>query len=208
MTPSSTISISSDRVIQWMNAIRDARGVDQHRLLENFWASQLRSKAWLINTLRSLRLLDEGDVYIFGGWYGILGSLIKDNFLYKHVYSIDLDPICQTVGTRLDARITFVTGDMAHYSLVDRPNVGLIVNTSTEHVTQDVYDQWLAQMPANVPIVLQGNDFYSCEEHVRCTTDLDEFISINSLANTIFTGKLNCQEFTRFMIVGYKNVNN
>lgn len=208
MIPSSTISISSDRVIQWMNAIRDTSGVDQQRLLENFWASQLRSKAWLINTLKSVRLLDEGDVYIFGGWYGILGSLIKDNFLYQTVYSIDIDPMCENVGKKLDNRISFITCDMAEFSFKGRSNIGLIINTSTEHVTQSVYDRWLAQVPNNVPIILQGNNFYSCDEHVRCTEDVTTFTNINRLTNLLFSGELNCREFIRFMNVGYRHDSN
>jgi len=83
VTPLSTIDISSDRIIQWMNVIRDTSGTDQFRLLENFWASQLRSKAWLINTVKMLDLPQDGNAYVFGGWYGILASLILDNFNYK-----------------------------------------------------------------------------------------------------------------------------
>lgn len=204
MTHSSIINISSDRIIQWMDIIRETSGPEQYRLLENFWASQIRSKAWLINTLKSLRLLDEGDVYIFGGWYGILGSLIKDSFLYKNVYSIDIDSTCEHIGKKLDNRITFITSDMANFSFDNNTNIGLIVNTSTEHVSQQIFDTWLQQMPENVPIILQGNNYFECKEHVRCTTNLSEFIEYNKLQNILFSGELNCEQFTRFMEIGRK----
>lgn len=188
-----------------MNAIRETSGTEQYRLLENFWVSQLRSKAWIINTLKQLKLLDKQDVYIFGGWYGVLASLIKDNFLCGNVYSIDIDPRCEHVGRKLDDRTIFVTSDMTNFLFDNNTNVGLIINTSTEHISQEMFDTWLQNMPENVPTILQGNNFFECEEHVRCTTNLSEFIEYNKLQNILFSGELNCEQFTRFMMVGYKN---
>lgn len=204
MTPSSTINISSDRIIQWMNAIRETSGQDQYRLLENFWASQIRSKAWLINTIKSLKLLDEGDVYIFGGWYGILASLIRDTFLYNNIYSVDIDPECEVIGTDLDNRISFITCDMAEFVFTQKTSPALIINTSTEHITQEIFDRWKSNMPSNVPIILQGNDFFQYHEHVRCAKNLNTFVKINNLNTFIFSGELDCKQFTRFMTVGYK----
>lgn len=196
--------IRVDRVIQWMNVIRDTSGTEQYRLLENFWASQLNSKMWLIDTLKTLKLSQDGNVYIFGGWYGVLASLIKDNFKYNKVYSIDIDPYCKYMGTKLDDRIEFVTGDMKDIISEEFSNTGLIINTSTEHVYQPVFDQWLSIIPTNIPIVLQGNDFFSCIEHVRCSKSLEEFKHMNRLTRYIMQGSLQCDPFTRWMTVGYK----
>jgi len=200
----STINISSDRVIQWMNTIRDASGTEQYRLLENFWASQLRSKAWMINILHSLRLDQDGDVYIFGGWYGILGSLILDNFYYKNIYSIDIDPMCKKMGTVLNNRVKFIEEDMKSFTFDDSSNPTLIINTSTEHISQETFDTWLNNMPVGVPIVLQGNDYFECEEHIRCASSLDDFLVKSNLDKLIYMGRLDCEQFNRFMIIGYK----
>lgn len=204
MIPSSITNISSDRIIQWMNVIREASDADRDRILENFWASQLRSKAWLINALKSARFLDEGDVYIFGGWYGVLGSLIKDTFLYRNVYSIDIDPTCKKIGKSLDSRISFITGDMADFSFVGKSNVGLIINTSTEHVSQSTFNAWMKQVPENTLIILQGNNYFENEEHIRCSKNLKEFMKQNTLGNVLFSGELDCVQFIRYMTIGYK----
>lgn len=193
-----------------MNAIRETSGQDQYRLLENFWESQLRSKAWLINTLKSLDLTDDGDVYIFGGWYGILASLIKDEFSYDNIYSVDVDEVCKYFSeiNNLDNRINFITCDMKDYEYKDT-KIGLIINTSTEHVTQETFDSWMNNISYNVPIILQGNNFYDCDEHIRCADTLEDFKQINSLKKYIYTGELTCYgpngPFTRFMSIGYKN---
>jgi hypothetical protein len=201
----STINISSDRIIQWMNVIRRNSGETQHRLLENFWASQLRSKAWLINVLKSLKLPENGEVYIFGGWYGILASLLKDNFLYKNIYSIDVDRECEKIGLLLDNRINFITTDMKHFVFNESSNPKLIINTSTEHVSQDTFDTWLKNMPKDVPIILQGNDYFECKEHIRCTNSLEEFLIKGSLDKILYMGTLDCAQFNRFMVIGYKH---
>ena len=47
--------LSHERVIQWMNVIRKTTGASQYRILENFWASQLNSKVWMVrNILKNL----------------------------------------------------------------------------------------------------------------------------------------------------------
>lgn len=74
-----SLNVSTDRIIQWMNVIREENEFKKHRLLENFWASQLRSKSWLVNTIKQKFPDISGNVYIFGGWYGILAQLVVDN---------------------------------------------------------------------------------------------------------------------------------
>lgn len=206
MTPSSTIKISSDRIIKWMSAVRNSSGQQQTRLLESFWESQITSKAWLINTIKMLDLPIKGDVYVFGGWYGILASLIKDEFSYQNVYTIDKDPSCKYVGEGIDDRIHFITGDMKDFQFKNE-NIGLVINTSTEHIHQEIFNSWLKNVPNEIPIVLQGNDFFSCKEHVRCSNSLENFMLNNRLDKVVFKGALNCKQFTRFMIIGYKNAN-
>jgi hypothetical protein len=193
-----------------MNAIRNIPDKQQYRLLECFWESQVTSKGWLINTITSLNLVQNGNVYIFGGWYGILASLIKDEFDYTKVYSIDIDASCKYFSEihNIDNRISFITFDMKDYQYNDS-NIGIIINTSTEHITQETFDAWMANVPNNIPIILQGNNFYDCEEHIRCTDTLDDFKRINPLKKYIYTGELTCYgpngPFTRFMSIGYKN---
>lgn len=189
-----------------MNAVRNSSGQQQTRLLESFWESQITSKAWLINTIKMLDLPINGDVYVFGGWYGVLASLIKDEFSHQNVYTIDKDPSCKYVGEGIDDRIHFITGDMKDFQFKNE-NIGLVINTSTEHINQETFNSWLKNVPNEVPIILQGNDFFSCKEHIRCSNSLENFILNNRLDKVVFKGALNCKQFTRFMIIGYKNAN-
>jgi len=205
--------ISSSRIIQWMNVIRDAPPEIKYRLLESFWDSQIRSKSWLVNNIKKYIPDLSGNVYIMGGWYGILSQLIVDTFstLQSHtIYNIDLDASCTKYGTLFsdyDQRIKFITDDMAKFSGYVNPQ--LIINTSTEHVTQDTYNLWLEKTPSwKLPIIIQGNNFYDCFDHIRCFDTLEEFNENSHLRNIVFTDKLRCMgpsgPFYRFMTMGYK----
>lgn len=200
--------ISSSRIIQWMNVIRDSPAEIEYRLLESFWDSQLRSKSWLVNNIKKYIPELSGNVYIMGGWYGILSQLIVDNFRTS-VYNIDLDTSCIKYGGLLsnhDYRIKFLTRDMAKFGNYVNPQ--LIINTSTEHVTQETYNLWLEKVPSEVPIIIQGNNFYECFDHIRCFDTLEEFNANNLLKNIVYTGTLECmgpnKPFHRFMTIGYK----
>lgn len=195
-----------------MNVIRSMPEKQQYRFLECFWESQLTSKGWLINVVKSLNLKEQGDVYIFGGWFGILASLIKDTLTYENIYSVDIDPTCKYVSeiNNIDTRINFITCDMKEYKYKSS-NIGIIINTSTEHVTQETFNKWLDKVPTNVPIILQGNNFYDCEEHIRCSDTLNDFKKMNPLDEYIYSGELECYgpngSFKRFMNIGYKYAN-
>jgi len=199
--------ISHHRIVQWMNTIRDTKGEKQYRILENFWSSQLNSKIWLVNSVSShLNMNMRGIIYIFGGWYGILAQILSDKFKYTEIVSVDIDSECEYYGNMLKLpsdNITFVTADMQTWNSYDN-NVKLIVNTSTEHVEQEIYNKWLENVPRNVLIALQGNDFYSCNEHIRCCNTLEDFKAANPLDKYLFQGTLDCQTFTRWMTLGYK----
>jgi len=193
--------INENRLIQWMNTIRNHSGTIQHRILESFWASQIRSKTWLIKTALENNILN-GPIYIFGGWYGVLGGMIADYTIDEKIYSIDVDESTEAIGTQLNPDINFVIQDMKNFEFNELP--GLIINTSTEHISQETYDIWFSKLPTMVPIILQGNNFFSCNEHIRCSQDLKQFKKDNYLDSFIFEGTLDCNEFNRYMTIGFK----
>jgi hypothetical protein len=193
--------INENRLIQWMNTIRNHSGTIQYRILESFWGSQIRSKTWLIKMALEKNILN-GPIYIFGGWYGVLGGMIADNTIDEKIYSIDLDESTEAIGNQLNPDINFVIQDMKNFEFNEMPR--LIINTSTEHISQETYDIWFSKLPATVPIILQNNNFFSCEEHIRCSSDLEQFKKDNYLDSFIFEGTLDCNEFNRYMTIGFK----
>lgn len=168
--------IKPARFGQWIKAIR---GDDKNRdlYLECLWPSQLISKNWLVSKIKETSHWHTA--IIFGGWFGTLGNLLLDNNIVNLVVSIDIDPICAELGPRFvnDDRIEFVTADMAKYNwLSDRSfSQPLVINTSTEHVSQNTYDQWLNKvLRYSGQIVLQGTNFEH-KTHIRRFDDIKDF---------------------------------
>jgi hypothetical protein len=91
------------------------------------------------------------------------------------------------------------TADMQEYQYDDTADI--VINTSTEHVTQETYDIWYNNIPSGSLVVVQGNDFFSCDEHVRCSKDLDEFMTMNHVHEPIFSGQLKTTMYYRFMCI-------
>ena len=96
-----------------------------------------------------------------------------------------------------------MTADMCEYTVED---ADIVINTSCEHITQAQYDQWLDMQPADALIILQSNNFFDCEEHIRCADDLENFKNQSHLKEILFSGSFETEKYDRYMIIGKKNV--
>lgn len=202
------IKLDSDQLIKWFNMIRDLPEPERTRGLDAFWDGQIHSKIWLsqvLNQYYTSRV--PSNVYIFGGWLGILANILFQNsrFYIDTIYNIDLDPWCEPNSIKINEtyhnmqRYQAETIDMCEYQYNDTADI--IINTSTEHVSQETYDMWYDNIPAGSLVVVQGNDFFDCDEHVRCSKDLNEFISMNRVTDPIFADELQTTMYKRFMCV-------
>jgi len=188
----------------WMQAIRQSP--DPIRTMDAFWQGQIKSKEWLIDSIKPF-ITSAVSVDIHGGWVGVLASLLfQSDIAIKYLRSIDIDPSCQPIATMMnkieeqDGYFKAITDDMCNVESTS----DVIINTSCEHITQDQYDQWLANLPTSSLIVLQSNN-YDIPEHIRWSKDLKEFESISNI-DILWSGELPTQMYTRYMIIGHKNV--
>jgi hypothetical protein len=207
--------ISNLELAHWMNAIRELSShEDRTRALDALWSGQLVSKGWLVNTLSDFIDSDSPmNIYIFGGWIGILGSMLlqSEKITISKIRSIDIDPWCKNIANTVNKkfemdnyRFRAVTADMNSYQYQSDIKPNIVVNTSTEHVTQEVYDNWYNAIPAGTLIVIQGNDYFECDEHIRCSRNLEEFLQQNSVVDAYYSGTLDTDMYTRFMAVWRK----
>jgi len=190
------VKIDFNLVSDWMYEIRE-----NPRLLDCFWPSQIASKKWLIENLEEEPYWrgHMGDIVIFGGWYG--------NYI-----SVDADPSCEEVFNRINtnSQIKFKNVCMSEYDYSNCFFLDMVINTSSEHVSQEVYAQWWGNIPKGTKYIVQGNNFFETDEHVRCTDTLEEFITINYLESAKIKKTLNCgmrpdgSPFYRFMAMGIK----
>jgi hypothetical protein len=206
------IKLDSDHIILWFNMIRDLPEPERSRGLDAFWDGQIHSKIWLSEMLnKHYDSKIPSNIYIFGGWLGVLANILFQNskFYIDTIYNIDLDPWCEPNSIKLNEtyhnmqRYQAETADMKEYRYNDTADI--VINTSTEHVSQETYDVWYNNIPKGSLVVLQGNDFFSCDEHVRCSKDLNEFMTMNHVNEPIFSGQLKTSMYNRFMCIFKKD---
>lgn len=207
--------LSNLELSQWINAIRDISDPNEWtRALDALWYGQLASKGWLVNNLKQLVTPNSSpSIYIFGGWIGILANMILQcpEINARKIRSIDLDPWCEPIADKVnkwhemnDWRFKAVTADMSTYEYQSDIWPDIVINTSSEHVTQEVYQQWYDNIPTGTLVIVQGNDYFSCDEHIRCSKDLDEFKRQNLVKEDYYSGEIETNVYRRFMSIWRK----
>jgi len=200
------MKIDIEDVMFYMDAIRNSE--DRDRTLESFWKGQIRSKLWLINILEKKVKKENLNIVIHGGWNGVLASLLfNSNLNIKKITSVDIDPACRdtayTINKRqeIEGRFRATTKDMTIYRYDENPDI--VINTSTEHVTDDDLQQWFYNIPKEALVVAQSNNFFSLEEHINCVKTQTELSNKFNLENKKeYTLKL--PQYNRYMVIGRK----
>lgn len=206
------ITIDTGELIHWFNALRNVPESQRTRALDAFWSGQIQSKAWLVTELNKI-ILSPSNIYIFGGWIGVLANMLiqASTFDVLKIRSIDLDPWCERIADDVNKiheidswRFKAVTADMCSYQYQHDMHPHIVINTSTEHVTQEIYDKWYDNIPLGSVVVAQGNDYFSCDEHIRCCHNLTEFNTINRVAKPLYSGELKTDMYNRYMSIWIK----
>ena len=169
---------------------------------------QIASKQWARDMLASHSDCEFENIWIMGGWLGILPAMMfaDDRFNISRISSFDIDEtvgeVAQTLNTALagQGRFRAVTADMyeLNYTSEDAPD--LVINTSCEHIAD--LEAWLKLLPANCRVMLQSNNYFSEPTHINCVNTVDEFAKQAGLSELTYAGSLELPKYTRFMLIG------
>lgn len=196
-----------------------------------FSTGQLKSKEWLVETFKDIKLQENlkfGTVYVLCGWYGILPAMLflefgLDNGIDK-IRSFDIDDKCEKIADQINKtyssnnwtfkavvqdinEINFVEhqwqcwsnkNNRMSYPIKDVPTT--VINTSCEHTS----DEWYNNVPPGRIIALQSNDSFDEEGHINAVSSLDEFKEKYPMKHVYYTGSMEFEKYTRFMIIGKK----
>jgi len=201
------MQVDIDHVLFWIDAIRSSD--DRYRTLESFWKGQIKSKIWLIDNLTAHVASNSNNIVIHGGWNGVLASLIFQSTIQTNkIVSIDIDPKCEEIARTMNkiedisGKFEAITCSMDEYQYKFFPDI--VINTSCEHITQETYDKWLKNIPRGAIIVLQSNNYFELEEHIRCVNSISEFEDQSNIM-VISSATLELPKYNRFMLIGYRN---
>jgi hypothetical protein len=191
-----------------------------------FSRGQLQSKLWLVKELEDCKI-NLGTVFLCAGWYATLATMLfESNIKVDKVRSFDIDPSCVNIAEVFNKswfvnqwQFKSITQDIMDidynthtwhywsnannrmsYPVTDSPDT--IINTSCEHIAN--FDEWYAKVPNGKLVVLQSNNYYEVDEHVNCVDSIEEFAVKAPMNNILYSGDLELDKYTRFMLIGYK----
>ena len=207
------------------NAVRMLEG-NKDFVEDSLSQGQIKSKLWLINELKKLKL-DLGTVFLCAGWYAILATLIFENNLkVTKIRSFDIDKTVVGIAERFnkkwvseDWKFKAITQDIMDINyethvwqfwsnknnrmskpMTDQPDT--IINTSCEHIEN--FSDWYRKIPAGKLLILQTNNYFDLQEHVNCSDSLASFGDITPMEQVLYEGSLDCGQYVRFMRIGIR----
>ena len=185
---------------------------------------QVKSKLWLVEELKKLDL-DLGTVFLCGGWYATLATMMFENKLdIKKIRSFDIDDNCWRIAETFNKpwvmkdwqfksstqNINEINYDTHVYyvkrsngtdcELTDSPDT--IINTSCEHIENFV--EWYNKIPQGKLVILQTNNYFDLPEHVNCSDSLSTFANSTPMTDVLYQGELALEKYSRYMRIGYK----
>lgn len=191
-------------VLFWMDAIRNSE--DRYRTLESFWKGQVNSKVWLAEQLLGFVPVKPLNIVIYGGWNGVLASILFNSKIsIQRITSVDIDPLCENIAYTINKRyemqgkFSAITADMCDF----KTDADVVINTSCEHITQEQYERWLSNQPGDAVFVLQSNNYFDLDEHIRCSIDLTDFTKMSKI-KPYFRGTFPTSKYERYMLIGKK----
>lgn len=193
---------------------------------------QVESKWWLIDQLaweaNEGHLPGNGLIYILGGWYGTLGLMMLESNKFHNkikIRSFDIDPTCAEIADTMNKnpwvldgwQFKATTADMYMINYVKHGYItrradgttvilneipDVIINTSCEHL--DHFDDWWKLIPLGKLCALQSNNYFDVIDHVNCVGSVDEFLQQTQFTKVLYSGELELEKYTRYMIIGRK----
>jgi len=202
--------IDNYRDIKWVAQKHPGRFLD---VMECFSQNQYDCKTWLLDCLNQYpyhfknKTQDSVDISILGGWYGLMAKLISDNLKLKpirNIYSYDFDSIAIKIGRKFFPQVEFIEQDITELD-IGNTSSSIIINTSCEHIDQEMLYKSVDSAPTNTLFVLQSNNFVQIQQHINCVKNLDEFQQqYEGRLDKVRAYEKDMGKYTRFMIIGVK----
>lgn len=180
----------------FMGAVVENKEVNYIDALSQF---QVESKIWLIDELAKLN--KSQNALFIGGWLGISSLWLSRANAVDKVTNLDLDPGAIKFSDKLNAyNPGYKEGIISDVSEHDLSQYDLIINTSSEHMPDD----WYNNVPKGATVVIQTNDFHEIPEHINTVNDLTELKEKYIMEEIYYIGVRDCDRYNRFMIIGKK----
>ena len=137
---------------------------------------------------------------VCGGWYGVLAKLIVEDNKELEVHSLDIDPRCHLVATKL--LLNYGKSILADMNTFDYSEYDFVINTSLEHLV--LSSTWFNRLPPNTICLVQSNNAINIKGHTNCHQSLEHLMQDLKFSKILYTDELVFPMYTRYMIIGIK----
>ena len=77
-----------------------------------------------------------------------------------------------------------------------------VINTSCDHMGDNY--TWWNNIPEGKLVILQNNDYAEVDDHDNIVHDIEEFAVKYPMSSLLYSGKLECSLYNRYMLIGRK----
>ena len=167
---------------------------------------QIACKRWLVNELLEIPR-EFNNIQLFGGWFGYpLIDMLNNSYKIKSLTNIDCDKFATSVCFNFK---NYFNHDFVKTSTRDLVTTGgiykevdLVINTSSEHMSNlpDLIKN--KEYSESCIFALQSNNMFDIEDHTNCVQSKEELIKKSGLNNILYSGKLDLDNYERYMVIG------
>lgn len=192
------------------NALRYARPEQIQDLANSLSNTQYRSKKWLVDELKQLKIPKSPTILILGGWYGsFLVPMLRQAFNPTKILLTDKSSEVLSFAELLHD-VRYIGHEELQMGIVDveqnlnrisKRSFDIVINTSCEHMMH------IDQIKVKNSTAVYA--FQSCDEkndpgHVNISKTTDEFVDQCGFSTVLMRGRLNLGHKNRFMAIGLK----
>lgn len=176
---------------------------------DSFSHGQILSKIWLCQTIEPY-LQDRRSLAILGCWYNTLGFILRARGNNHKITGYDLDATAISAADRicdswcLDRSISHCLADV---NKVDLSPFDVVINTSSEHMSAD----WFDNVEPGTLVCVQSSDIVDSGQPWLISNPsptFDDFLDKYPMSSELFTGykffDYVTLSYNRFMILGIK----
>lgn len=208
------------------------KGKNLNILSDALSRSQVRSKIWLVSELCKINK-NFDNIVLLAGWYGqlidLFGNQNMNEITFAKFRNVEINKDCclesdynfnlrrlenhKVKALNLDINNlvlhengyewmieNFKTGD----TYIEKFLPDLIINTSSEHMTTEWFNQIRFKKWKKKPLlVIQNNNFFTSPDHINCVHSVDHMKKVFPLERVLFEGELQLKGYKRVMLIGY-----
>jgi len=198
----------------WKNAINASEGYLRKRVLDSMNSSQLESKLWLVETLKTFDVQPKR-VALLAGWFAqYIVPLLYDNIeSIEWIENFEMDRDIKRVAYKFNTRykkedkykISIRNVMFGNLISLSSPTFDTVINCSCEHMYPMSKFRKLKNtgVDDNALYILQSSNDTQYDDHINCVDDADELADQANLVDILYAGeKLLPNGMTRFMVIG------